>query len=73
MTLRGLSRRLQTRALLPVRWMPAESILYGKFTTESDVHSFGVLLWELFSFGLQVSQGSVQALSGDRSREMPQE
>ena len=35
--------------------MPAESILYGKFTTESDVHSFGVLLWELFSFGLQVS------------------
>ncbi|XP_043217741.1 inactive tyrosine-protein kinase transmembrane receptor ROR1-like [Amphibalanus amphitrite] len=61
----GLSRdiyssdyyRLQSRALLPVRWMPAESILYGKFTTESDVHSYGVLLWELFSFGLQPYYG----------------
>jgi hypothetical protein len=25
--------RVQTKSLLPVRWMPPESILYGKFTT----------------------------------------
>lgn len=35
--------RVQSKSLLPVRWMPSESILYGKFTTESDVWSYGVV------------------------------
>lgn len=47
----GLSRdiyssdyyRVQSKSLLPVRWMPSEAILYGKFTTESDVWSYGEL------------------------------
>lgn len=47
--------RVQSKSLLPVRWMPPESILYGKFTTESDVWSFGVVLWEVYSYGLQVN------------------
>lgn len=37
------SNRVQSKSLLPVRWMPSESILYGKFTTESDVWSYGVV------------------------------
>jgi len=61
----GLSRdiyaadyyRVQSKALLPVRWMPPESIMYGKFSSESDVWAFGVLLWEIFSYGLQPYYG----------------
>ena len=34
--------------------MPPESIFFGKFTGESDVWSYGVLLWEVYSYGLQV-------------------
>lgn len=42
---------------IPIRWMPLESILYNKFTVESDVWSFGIVLWEIFSFALQPYYG----------------
>lgn len=42
---------------IPVRWMPLESILYNKYTVESDVWAFGVCLWEIFSFALQPYYG----------------
>lgn len=61
----GLSREiyssdyfcLQPKTLLPIRWMPPETIAYGKFTTDSDIWSFGVVLWEIFSYGLQPYYG----------------
>ena len=37
--------------------MPLESILHNKYTIESDVWAFGVLLWEIFSFALQPYYG----------------
>ena len=54
------------------RWMPPESILYGKFTTESDVWAFGVVLWEIYSFGLQPYYGysNSEVIEMIRSRQL---
>ena len=36
---------------LPIRWMSPEAITTSNHTAMSDVWSFGVVLWELFTYG----------------------
>uniref|UniRef100_A0A7N6A271 receptor protein-tyrosine kinase n=1 Tax=Anabas testudineus TaxID=64144 RepID=A0A7N6A271_ANATE len=53
----GLSRVLEDdpeaayTTRIPIRWTAPEAISYRKFTTASDVWSYGIVMWEVVSYG----------------------
>ncbi|XP_058163140.1 ephrin type-A receptor 7 isoform X7 [Dasypus novemcinctus] len=56
----GLSRVIEddpeavyttTGGKIPVRWTAPEAIQYRKFTSASDVWSYGIVMWEIMSYG----------------------
>uniref|UniRef100_A0A1A8IYZ0 Tyrosine-protein kinase n=1 Tax=Nothobranchius kuhntae TaxID=321403 RepID=A0A1A8IYZ0_NOTKU len=49
--------KAKTHGKWPVKWYAPECINFFKFSTKSDVWSFGVLMWEAFSFGQKPYKG----------------
>ena len=43
--------------MLPVRWMSPESLIDGLFTAKTDIWSYGIIIYEIVTFGSFPYQG----------------
>jgi serine/threonine protein kinase len=70
----GLSRTLKesdyyrktTKGKVPAKWMAIEYLSSGRFSHASDVWSFGIMCWELYSFGEEPYPGLIGVSLVDR-------
>ena len=61
-------RRNAKSASIPVRWMSPETLMHEVSTLSSDHWSFGVLVWEIYTFGERPYAG----MQNKEARAVPQ-
>lgn len=68
----------QRRNYVPWKWMALEYLTDGHFTLKSDVWSYGIVLWEMFSLGQEPylskdTQETVKAIKHGYRLDLPSE
>ena len=51
-------KKTEEKRKIPIAWSPPESLRKRLFSEKSDVWSYGILLWEIATFGIMPWKGS---------------
>ena len=62
----GLARVFEKQATFSIKWMAPEAALYNRFSIKSDVWSFGIVMYEIITYGRSPNPGMTneQVLEG---------
>uniref|UniRef100_A0AAF5PNR0 Tyrosine-protein kinase n=1 Tax=Wuchereria bancrofti TaxID=6293 RepID=A0AAF5PNR0_WUCBA len=51
LSLLGIKYRERSMKNVPIRWLSPETLKHGRFSSKTDVWSFGITIWEIYSSG----------------------